>query len=46
MRTRQESRAWVLDDELTSVTVTKQCAMKEAMYAIFLRSIGLVKEVE
>ncbi|GFT30036.1 uncharacterized protein TNCV_715071 [Trichonephila clavipes] len=44
--TRQESKVWVLEDDLMPLMVKSQPAMKKVMYAVFFRSTELIKAIK
>ncbi|GFT63513.1 uncharacterized protein TNCV_869911 [Trichonephila clavipes] len=46
IRTCQESKVWVFEDDLTPLLVKRQRAMKKVKYAEFFRNTGLVKVIQ
>ena len=44
--TRQESKTWIFEDDITPTMVKRLRALKKVMYAVFFRSMELVKAIK
>ncbi|GFT04955.1 uncharacterized protein TNCV_4744911 [Trichonephila clavipes] len=44
--TRQESKAWVFEDDSMPTMVKSRRAMKKVMYFVFFRSTGFIKAIK